>query len=200
MLTLRTPWKNTHLSPAFSSSPSVLLVSRECLCVWSAPRLSAIHDPWKSQNKYQLFGHICHELHQPLLTCTLLTLSDCSINLVYIPSVSPSPSVCNRRLDRNCLNSQNERSGSIPRSCGCTSSHTLQHSHDNTASAHFRISRCFSFTTSGRQSHGQTGTLLWFGRGLQWIPAAVFAGPGDATALVSHRKLKSGVYNLSTCL
>ncbi|XP_067264032.1 zinc finger SWIM domain-containing protein 7 isoform X1 [Chanodichthys erythropterus] len=33
----RTPPTITCLSPAFSTSPSVLLVSRECLCVWSAP-------------------------------------------------------------------------------------------------------------------------------------------------------------------
>ncbi|XP_048046015.1 zinc finger SWIM domain-containing protein 7 isoform X5 [Megalobrama amblycephala] len=63
----RTPPTITYLSPAFSTSPSVLLVSRECLCVWSAPHLPAIHDPWENKTSTSstitpAMNYTCHHL------------------------------------------------------------------------------------------------------------------------------------------
>ncbi|KAK3562945.1 hypothetical protein QTP86_011698 [Hemibagrus guttatus] len=49
---------------------------------------------------------------------------------------------------------------------------------------HFRVRRDLSFASRDRQSRGHPGTLLWLGGGLQWIPAIVFTGPGDAASPV----------------
>ncbi|ROL42273.1 LINE-1 type transposase domain-containing protein 1 [Anabarilius grahami] len=64
---------------------------------------------------------------------------------------------------------------------------THQFIHASTTSEYFRIPRCIFFAVCDRQSHGQTGSLLWLGGGLQRIHLAMFAGFGDATAPVPRQ-------------
>ncbi|ROK54670.1 hypothetical protein DPX16_21309 [Anabarilius grahami] len=82
-----------------------------------------------------------------------------------------------------------EHPGSISRARGRITLSTLHRSTRIFTSKHFRIHRRLFLTTCRRQSHGQTGALLWFNGGLQRIPPAMLAGPGVTLQATGERCL-----------
>ncbi|ROI78120.1 hypothetical protein DPX16_0180 [Anabarilius grahami] len=61
-----------------------------------------------------------------------------------------------------------------------------------------RCTDCISLTCVYRESHGQSGTLLWFSGGLQWIFTTKFTGPQDAASSFHYRESENSIYYFSS--